>query len=260
VHEAYWILQESLGVSRGELLAKRELILTQAQQAELRDRIERRKRREPLQYILGRTDFRRITISIDRRALIPRPETEGLVELALEKIRCLPSPSILDVGTGSGVIALSILAEHPTAFAVGCDISTDALQLAGENSVKLGFSRRVVWRKADLFSPEFTALFQRSFDCLISNPPYVSDVEFQHLQPEIRLYEPAEALLAGGDGLDFIRRLAEISREMLQEGGALLCEIGETQCEAALSEFQRQGWRAIVKKDLSGKNRYIAAE
>ncbi len=258
--EALWILQDGLGISRERLRAANAISPTPEQLNRLYDWISRRKRREPLQYILGRMDFRGITISMDRRALIPRPETEGLVELILEKIRPLRAPSILDVGTGSGAIALSILDEHPTAFVTGCDISPDALQLARENSRRLGFSKRVSWRQADLFSPDFPDLFQQRFDFLVSNPPYISTAEFQNLQPEIRQYEPANALLAGEEGLDFVRRLAEIGRKMILEEGALFCEIGETQGEAARNEFRRHGWQAFIRKDLSGKDRYIAAE
>lgn len=257
--EARWLLEAVIGKT-GELPydghARR---LTEDERHRLQNWAARRISGEPLPYILGTAEFRDITLRVDRRALIPRPETEGLVELALEIIRPLRNPLILDIGTGSGVIALSLLSEHPGAFAIGCDVSGDALELANENSQTLGLNGRMKWIPADLYAPGFHNAFPQRFDLIVSNPPYVSESEYDELPPTVRDHEPKIALIAGADGLQAIRRVAEIGKKLIKMDGWLLCEIGELQGRSAKMIFNGFEWDAIVKNDLSGKPRYLIA-
>jgi len=257
--QAQWLLQSVLPADAAAIFADRRRQLTPDQMARLQLFIRRRLQNEPLQYILGAAEFRRIRLKVDRRALIPRPETEGLVEIGLELIRKIPDPTILDVGVGCGAIALSLLDEHPGAGGLACDVSQEALDLAAENARALNLDNRLAWKMADLFDPGFAAVIDQRFALVASNPPYVSENEYRELPAEIRDYEPAVALLAGKDGLDAIHRLAQIGQELLEDGGHLICEIGERQKAAALQIFDELGWDAEVRNDLNGKPRYLVA-
>jgi len=253
------MLETILGIGRAEIYSDGGIFLDSIQIGRLREFLDRRSRGEPLQHILGTVEFRNVTLKIDRRALIPRPETEGLVDIGLEMIRALDHPGILDIGTGCGAIALSLIQEHSGARAVGVDISAEALELAAENGEALGLSRRVIWISVDLFSADFSAQFEDRFDLIISNPPYVAENEYRQLPAEIRNYEPPVALLAGREGLDAIRSLAEIGKDLLGDQKCLICEIGERQSDSSIQIFSGAGWDAHVRKDLSGKPRYLIA-
>jgi release factor glutamine methyltransferase len=253
------MLGNILGMIRGDLYLDADRKLTPEQLDTLREYLRRRKTGEPLQYILGNVDFHNITLKVDRRALIPRPETEGLVELALNFLRSFQQPRILDVGTGTGAIALAILHEHDSTVAVACDISTTALDLARENAKCLALVDRITFIPTDLFSVDFTKTIGGRFDLVISNPPYVSEAEYRRLPEEIRDWEPPQALESGSEGLDAIQRLSEIGNELIKPGGSLIIEIGERQSQRASSIFQHFGWETFVKEDLNGKPRYLSA-
>jgi len=257
--EARWLLEALLG-NHGEFSPQGRLQqMTEAELLRLQEWTARRNSGEPLQYLIGTTEFRSLTLKTDCRALIPRPETEGLVELALAEIKPLSNPEILDIGTGSGAIALSLLFEHPGSFSIGCDISQAALELAKENGDLLGINDRIEWTLADLFSPDFHGAFGRRFDLIVSNPPYIAGTEYRTLPPTVRDWEPKVALLAGRDGLRAIRRLAVIGKRLLKRKGCLICEIGETQGQAAENIYKGCGWDTVVKKDLNKKPRYLVA-
>ncbi|MBU1652305.1 peptide chain release factor N(5)-glutamine methyltransferase, partial [bacterium] len=257
--EARWLL-ESVAGSLITDHRREEITISRDQAEKLNALIERRLKYEPLQYLLGTVDFRNININIDHRALIPRPETEGLIDFGLTAIRSLKHPRVLDVGTGSGVIALSLLDEHSGASAICVDNSSAALELAIENCQLLNCINRAEWLQIDLFSEEFTSLSPPPFDLIISNPPYVSSEEFDTLPLDIKNHEPAQALLAGSDGLEAIRRLAEASGALLTKTGTLVCEIGENHGLQALQLFRKHGWDVNITEDLSQKPRYLTAK
>lgn len=257
--EARWLLEFVVESLIPDLIRDNNtLSLDQAEK--LNALLKRRLKNEPLQYLLGTVDFHNITLKIDSRALIPRPETEGLVELGLEVIEHLIEPRVLDVGTGSGVIALAILSENATARVTGVDISKEALTLAQENCQLLQLNQRVDWIQVDLYADDFLRLAPPCYDLIISNPPYVSSSEYENLPEDVRLYEPASALLAGSDGLDALRRLSTVAESLLASHGTLLCEVGETHYQQALDLFKENGWDAEIAKDLSGKPRYLKAK
>lgn len=253
------MIQTILRVNRAAIYTEPEVGLDAVQVAMLEGFLRRRLRGEPLQYILGTVEFRTIVLHVDRRALIPRPETEFLVEIGLELIGSILAPLVLDVGTGCGAIALSILDDHPGARSTGIDISEEALELAKENSGILKLNDRVTWKKSDLYADNFIHQFDSPFDLIISNPPYVSERDFERLPPEIRLFEPRVALTPGEDGLQAIRRLAEVCPRILKSRGHYVGELGEDQGEAAKQIFEKAGWDAHVRRDLSGKPRYLVA-
>lgn len=257
--QAEWMLEAILGLSHMQLYSDKNLTLNPEEVLQLKSYLKRRADHEPLQYILGTTEFRNLTLKVDRRALIPRPETEGLVDIGLEFIRSVPSPRILDVGTGCGALVLAFLDEHPDSRCYGVDISRDALDLASENGRALGFDDRVTWLESDVLAEDFADQFDVKFDLIISNPPYVAQKESGSLPPEVRDWEPATALFSKGSDLDTIQRLAEITKDLLLVDCHLICEIGETQGERASQLFKRSGWDAHVRDDLNGKPRYLVA-
>ncbi len=257
--EAEWMLEKILGAKRAEIYSNRGLVLNPAQRELLYNFTGRRIAGEPLQHILGTVEFRNLTLKIDRRALIPRPETEGLVDLGLQIIGNINRPDVLDVGTGCGAIALSIADERPGARITAVDISREALNLAAENGRFTELYPRIRWIESDFYRDDFVNQFDYKFDLVISNPPYVSKREFGNLPPEIMFYEPEVALLAGDNGSAAIRRLAVSCDKLLTMKGHLLCEIGETQESSTISIFEKYGWDVTIKKDLSGKPRYVIA-
>jgi release factor glutamine methyltransferase len=258
--QAEWMLAHILELKAHDLRRVVEMSLNASQAYLLESFIQRRLEREPLQYILGNIDFRHINLKVDRRALIPRPETEGLVEIGLEKIADLRIPKIFDIGTGSGAIVLSILSEHPDAFAVAIDNSPDALALACENAALLNLAGRIHFIHQDIYCTDNRGGLIGQFDLIISNPPYVTEDEYDLLQPEIALYEPRNALIAGKDGMNTIRRLATLGKTMLQPNGWMVVEIGENQAEQSLITYRNEGWQVELQKDLSGKIRYLTAQ
>ncbi|MCL1910363.1 MAG: peptide chain release factor N(5)-glutamine methyltransferase [Kiritimatiellaeota bacterium] len=219
---------------------------------------------EPLQYVLGRWDFRRISLKTDRRALIPRPETEQLVQLLLDSdALCLhPSPRVLDYGTGSGCIALSIADEAPTARVAATDISPDALALARENADALALSDRV--RFIDTSELELADIFDaQSFEAIISNPPYISTAACANLLPSVRDYEPRTALDGGPDGLDLLRAVIEDALMLLVSGGMIFLEFAseERQALPLVRFLEEAGFEEIrLHKDLRGAERLLSAK
>jgi release factor glutamine methyltransferase len=219
--------------------------------------IERRRLREPLQYIIGEVEFMGLKFLVNTDVLIPRPETEVLVEKALECLK-LPGarPLVLDIGTGSGNIALALGHFRPDIEILAVDISPLALKVAGLNQQTLGV-RNVTLRHADILDgfPVGT-----KFDMIVSNPPYVSNEEFDSLQPEIRMFEPRIATTDEGDGLRYIRRILEISLRHLNPRGAVLIELGQGQSETARDFATSLGLAdPCIHPDLSGIPRVLQA-
>jgi release factor glutamine methyltransferase len=210
--------------------------------------LARREKREPLAYILGEWGFRRLTLKTDRRALIPRPETEVVVERALEHVRGLDEPEVLDVGTGTGAIALAIADELPTARFTAVDVSQDALSLASENLQLTGINGRVRLVEHDLTS----GLGAGDFDLVVSNPPYVEPEELATLQPEVRDWEPHVALVASGA----TERLAEAATEALRPGGWLVLEVAAGAGERVERLLSKLGFESVaITPDLAGRDR-----
>jgi release factor glutamine methyltransferase len=246
--DAEILVAEVLGLARSELYASgRDVSGFEAQR--LRALVERRVAREPLAYILGEWGFRHLDLKVDDRALVPRPETEVVVERCLEFLYGLSSPRVLDVGVGSGAIALSIADEHEGATVLAVDSSANALELARENHARVGVNGRVRLLQADLLEG-----VEGPFDLVVSNPPYVSPDEYKTLQPEIRLYEPFEAVVGVGMG----RAVAEQARALLSPGGKLVLECGDGQAAELAEALAGLGYEDVVEtQDLAGRDRVV---
>jgi release factor glutamine methyltransferase len=224
--------------------------------------LRRRARREPLAYITGHKEFWSLDFTVTPDVLIPRPETELLVEAALERTRSiLKSPlKILDIGTGSGAIAVCVAKELREAQIVAVDISSAALQVARENAERHGVANRIRFAEGDLFAP--LADERENFDLILANPPYICSRDLAELAPEIREWEPLAALDGGADGLDIYRRIVNECRGYLAGEGYLLFEIGESMAEAVGQMIARAGGfePALVLRDYAGKDRVIATQ
>ena len=228
--------------------------ITPEQEHELEKLIGRAEQGEPIQYIIGHVDFRGLEIRCDRRALIPRPETELLVDSVLSAITYHASFRIADVGTGTGCIGLALLAELPNAEVIGIDLSLAALALARENAKRLGMIDRFLSLENNLLER-----FQKdTLDMVVSNPPYILSDVCKTLARSVRDFEPQLALDGGRDGLDLIRILAEQAARVLKPGGGLFLEIGYDQGKAVRRIFENAGFEQIeVKKDLAGHDRIV---
>ena len=231
--------------ARALLYAELDREMTQEQVDAFEANLVRRVRREPLAYVLGEWGFRRLTLRTDRRALIPRPETEIVVERALEHIRDRGEPDVLDVGTGTGAIALAIADEHQGARVTAIDVSSDALALARENLDLTGINGRVRLVEHDLTS----GLGDAQFDLVVSNPPYVEPEELETLQPEVRDWEPHLALVAHGA----TEAVAQAATEALRPGGWLVLESAAGAAERIRDALERLGYDAVaITPDLAG--------
>jgi release factor glutamine methyltransferase len=219
-----------------------------------REAVARRTTGEPLQYIAGVQDFFGREFRVTPDVLIPRPETELLVEAALEVIAGDEAPVICDVGTGSGCIAVTLLCERTDARAVAVDVSEAALEVAAENAARHGVSEKIVFEVSDCFG----ALGPREFDLVVSNPPYVSADALAGLQREVRDHEPSIALSPGADGLSVIRRLLHDAPGFLKESGHLIMEIGFDQGERVQEIIDPNIWRLVeIRPDLQGIPRIV---
>lgn len=248
--DAELLVADVLGVSRSELYAS-DRSLGFEELGRLRELVGRRRAREPLAYVLGEWGFRRLVLAVDRRALVPRPETEVVVERCLVNLRGVEVPRVLDVGTGSGAIALAIADELPAARVVAVDRSSAALALARENLARSTFANRVELRLGDLLDG-----VTGPFDLVVSNPPYVSASEFDSLQPEIRLYEPYEAVV--GDRV--WERVAAAAHGVLGPGGRLVLECGDGQAAQVAEGLVAFGYEGVLStRDLAGRDRVVEA-
>jgi release factor glutamine methyltransferase len=213
------------------------------------DAVARRAAGEPLAYVLGATGFRHLELRCDRRALIPRPETEGVVDHALRRVR---SGRALDVGTGTGCLALALAREGAFSEVVATDLSEDALGLAQENAALTGLPIRLV--RSDLGA----ALAGERFDLVVSNPPYLTETEYAALDDSVKAWEPAMALVSGPDGLAATRRMLAEAPSLVLPGGWLVMELDSTRSAQAAEYAGRAGWTEIeVHDDLFGRPRYL---
>ena len=248
------LLAHALGKTRMELYLDFERTLSEAELQPVRDLVKRRGRGEPLQHLLGTVEFCGHTFAVDGRALVPRPETEELVELLIADCELRNQPRIVDVGTGSGVIALSLAHKFPEAKIWAVDVSEDALALARENAARLGLTERVQFRKGDLLEN-----FSERFDLIVANLPYVS-MQDRHLLAREVLHDPEVALFAGAAGDELVRSLIEQAPQHLAGNGLLGLEIGINQSEGLTQFLRQKNYHDIrCEKDYSGIPRFLLA-
>jgi release factor glutamine methyltransferase len=247
------LLAHLLGRKRIELYLEFERNLTETELRPLRELVKRRSEGEPLQHLLGTVEFCGLTFFCDKRAMVPRSETEELVEFLKSEIRN-PKSEIVDVGTGSGVIALSLAVEFPDAKILAIDVSDDALALAQENTARLNLSDRVRFLKSHLLEN-----VEGAFDLIVANLPYISTRDRQTLSREV-LHDPEVALFAGARGDELVRELINQAPSRLRPGGMLALEIGLGQSEALLSVLAEKNYRDICSKnDYNGVTRFLFA-
>ena len=265
--DAEHLLAHALGATRLQLYLQYDRPLEETELAAFKPLLLRRAKREPLQYVTGRAAFRELDLVVDPRVLIPRPETEVLVEAVLEWARLgvrgsSPGPAYLDamdLGTGSGCIALSLLAEGPFRRVVATDASEEALAVAVANSCRAGSAERLETRLGPLWEP--LAAGER-FDVVVSNPPYVAEAEAAQLEPEVRDWEPATALFAGSQGLDVLDAIVAGAGQRLKPGGLLALEVGLGQTAVVADRLRGAGGfgEARIRRDLTGRPSIVLAE
>ncbi len=257
--EAWFVLERASGLDRAGLVGRLDDPVPGRTVAFVEGMIERRRRGEPLQYVLGLWSFRRLELVVDRRVLIPRPETEAVVEVALAELALLDveRPLVVDLGTGSGAIALSVALEVPRARVWGTDRSTDALAVARANLAGMGGSvaPRVRLAAGDWFAA-LPGELRGHVDLIVSNPPYVGDAEV--LPPEVADWEPAGALLAGPNGLEAVAEIVLSAPGWLRRPGAVVIEIAPHQADTAVELAEEAGFTGVdVRPDLAGRLRAL---
>lgn len=255
---AEWLLSAATGLSRVELYAFHDRPLTTEERGTLREAVKRRATGEPLQYVTGEVAFRHLIVKVRPGVLIPRPETEVVVDEALKAIAGVDAPLVADPCTGSGAIALSIAQEHPAARVWATDLSPIAVEVACDNAERLGLSERVAVVEGDLLGGVDEAMRGR-LHLVVSNPPYIPSADVPGLPAEVAGFEPHLALDGGPDGLDVFRRLAEDALGWLVPGGALVVELDERRVQAAAEEAVQWYQDVRVVKDLAGRDRVLVA-
>jgi release factor glutamine methyltransferase len=256
------LLANLLHCDRIRLYTNHDLPLRADELVEFKRLLKRRLTREPLQYIVGETEFMGLRFKVNKHVLIPRPETEILVEQCLMILREKPRQQlrILDIGTGSGNIAISMAKLHSGAFIDTIDISSDALKIARENSDLNGTNNQIAFYELNILDPKVRVPFDR-YDLIVSNPPYISSQEFEQLQPEVRLFEPMTATTDGGDGLSFYRVIAGLSIVALAPDGIVAVEMAYDQQEAVRQIFSESGFVDIrTVPDYAGILRILIAQ
>ena len=229
VQEARWLLAYALEMKHHELASRAEQSVTAEQLARVLSLVRRRESREPLQYILGSQEFCGLDFSVTPAVLIPRPETELLIQETLREGGFTGGAVLVDVGTGSGCVAVTLATILGGMRIFALDCSHDAVSVAKGNAERHGVSDKIVWLEGDLLSPLKECSVAGAVDAIISNPPYIAVAEWEGLQPEVRDYEPQRALLAGQRGTEFHERLIDDSKEFLVPGGLLVMELGQGQ-------------------------------
>jgi release factor glutamine methyltransferase len=253
------LVGHALGLKRMQLYVQFERLLSEAELERIRPLVKRRAQREPLQHILGTVEWGGLTLRSDRRALVPRPETEELLELVLERVRPAEgeAPRVLDLGTGSGALALGLARAWPGARVTGVDASEEALALARENAAACGLGGRVAFLLSDWFSALAAA---ERFEVIVGNPPYLTEEEWVAAEPEVRLHDPLAALVAPEAGLADLKRIIAGAAGRLAPGGLLALETGVEQHAVLLRELAAAGLReGEARPDLRGRPRFVLA-
>ena len=230
--EAFWIVEHVLRLPAHHVVADRDRLLSHAELLAVRGLIERRVSREPLQYILGTQEFCGLEFVVNPAVLIPRPETELLVEYVAQRIPVERQATIIDVCTGSGCIAVAIARLRPCARVIATDLSHRSLAVARQNATRHAVCEYITWLEGDLLGPLAGQELEGRIDVIVSNPPYIAEADWATLQPEVRLFEPRGALVAGPQGTELHERLLQESGRYLSPGGALIMEIGAGQARA----------------------------
>ncbi|MGI8786649.1 MAG: peptide chain release factor N(5)-glutamine methyltransferase [Pyrinomonadaceae bacterium] len=253
--EAKSLLAFALNKNQTYLVAHSEYELNGEEEKRFQSVLERRARREPLQYIVGKQEFYGLDFVVTKDVLIPRPETELIVEAAIEIIKM--GDRFCEVGVGSGCISIAILHESKTTSAIGLDISEAALKTAWANAETHGVSDRLELKISDVYEH----LKNEKFDLIVSNPPYISIEDIKNLQPEVREFEPLKALTDGKDGFSIIEKIVRAAPRFLKRGSFLLLEIGFNQADKVKKMFDENIWREVkILPDLQGIPRTIKAE
>lgn len=253
------LLRSVLNISRAQLLLEPHLKVDINKENEYKALIAKRAERVPLQYLTGWVEFHNVVLKSDPRALIPRPETEILVEAVLARLAGIGPRRVLDIGTGTGNIAIAIAKNRFDCEVTGVDISYDALELASFNAAHNDVVGWVHFIQGDIFDAEFVKSLGR-FDCVVSNPPYVATGDRDSLQPEITLHEPPEAVFAGDDPLRFFKTIAAAIPYILLSGGMLLFEVGMGQAGEVAGLLQGAFEKIEIVKDLAGIERVVIGD
>lgn len=254
------LVAHALNCDRLALYLEFDRPLSEGELDAIRQLVARRGRREPLQHILGRQPFRELDLKVTAATLVPRPETEEVVEAALAQLDRIAArgiaPTVLDLGTGSGCIALSVARERPGTRVLAVDVSAAALEVARENGLAAGLAD-VAFFEGDLFAP---VTGQGPFHLIVSNPPYLTPEEWDGAAPEVKNFDPEGALVGGADGLALYRRIFAEGRPLLAPGGAVVVEIGMSQGEAVAAIANKESFeRVTVARDLAGRDRIVCA-
>jgi release factor glutamine methyltransferase len=256
---AAWLLTEVLGCDRGQLYAHPERPVEPADARRFTAMVDRCVAGEPLQHVLGYADFRDLRLCVSPAVMVPRPETEEVVEAALAAISDVEAPRVLDVGTGSGCIALALKHERPDTQVQAWDVSADALAVARENATRFGLDVR--FDEVDLLDDAATESLREPVDLLVSNPPYIPDEEAETLPPVVRDYDPDVALFAGDDPLRFYRALAARTPTLCAPGGAVVLETHADYAEEAARVLEKEGLDDVcIQSDLNGRPRILLAQ
>ena len=227
--EAFWIVEHVLRIPVHHVVADRDRLLPPDELLAVRGLIERRVGREPLQYLIGTQEFCGLEFAVNAAVLIPRPETELLVEYVAQRIPAEQQATIVDVCTGSGCIAVAIARLRPRARVIATDLSNPSLDVARQNATRHAVCERITWLEGDLLGPLAGQELEGRIDVIVSNPPYIAEADWATLQPEVRLFEPRGALVAGPQGTELHERLLQEAGRYLAPGGALIMEIGAGQ-------------------------------
>jgi len=250
---AEWLIADALGYTRLDMFLHYERVLGEEELVHLRERIRRRGLREPLQYIIGHTPFVGLNLLTDKRALIPRPETEELVDRVIHHLKPKSPARILDLGTGSGALALALAQHFSQAEVVAVDASKDALNLASENA-RRNQLERIQFLQGNWFEP-----VNGKFDLIVANPPYLSESEWTVAEPEVKLFEPKDALVATLEGTSDLFKIIHTAQSFLNEGGLLAVETGIDHKDTLETTVLKNGYfqRYWAENDFSGRQRYF---
>jgi release factor glutamine methyltransferase len=253
--EAEWLLAEFLGLKRLELFLQHDRLMEEEKLVPLRGWVKRRAEGEPLAYITGRAAFHGIELEVGPGVLIPRPETEQLVEQVCQECRDQPNPRIIDLGTGSGAIALALASAFPASKVLAIDASTAALAQAKANAERLGLRGRVAFRKGNWLEK-----IQTTADIIVANPPYLTEAEWASARPEVRDHEPREALVAADAGLSDLQQILKSALPCLAQGGLLAMETGICHGDRLEDLAVAAGYADVaLKNDDSGRQRFLFA-